>query len=660
MTTREGSLGGKDMKLVKRVKEKIRKRHRLYNNASTLTNSDKDTYHEHYSTDTDDDESTEFVLNNYQKNMLKNRENKRLNLSFEDNVEGDWKNELCLIGDKYWSSNRCLTETVSAVLKSGGTNPNDIRLSVNTIRRKRSKLRHATAKSIDTIKTNNLKNKKWALHWDSKTLKPLTHVGDKEERIAVLLKSGRDEFLLQIIKLDGKADASNEANAILSVLQSYGVEYKDISALVFDTTALNTGTKTGIVVQLERKMNKKLIQLPCRHHYIELVASACCSVVYSSSSIATSSKSTTSPFEPIFVSFKKVWNSLNQSRFETFERKDCSRDLIGNVNETVEFLQNWLSNDGKNCARKDYKELAILALIFLNGSNKFTENYKLLAPGACHHARWMSRIIYTFKIALLRNQLHDTFNLDLLNNITSLALFFAVFYVKQWFGASVGCEAPKSDLLWLKQFHKILLHSTRFPKLFSKLAVVSKQKLLDHTWYLSERLVTFSLFSDQITIDEKQVIRKAILSHQKNQTNSDMQLPQINSYQCELLQLKDFVGPDSWTFLNLLVLNDESSNASTSKSHALDFMNHHPTNWGQLSSYTDMVDRVKSLPVVNDAAERALGLLTEFQRNTTPKSEHQKQCLYKIVKEMRNKQYNKATSSERVTKKQIFDTVYKW
>ena len=50
-----------------------------------------------------------------------------------------------------------------------------------------------------------------------------------------------------------------------------------------------------------------------------------------------------------------------------------------------------------------------------------------------------------------------------------------------------------------------------------------------------------------------------------------------------------------------------------------------------------MVDRVKSLPLVNDVAERALGLLTEFQRNTTPKTEQQKQYLYKLVKEIRNK-----------------------
>ena len=91
-----------------------------------------------------------------------------------------------------------------------------------------------------------------------------------------------------------------------------------------------------------------------------------------------------------------------------------------------------------------------------------------------------------------------------------------------------------------------------------------------------------------------------------------MQLPHINPTQCELLQLKDFVGPDSWTFLNLLVPKNESLNASSSTSHALDFMDHHPSKWGQPGSYTNMIDRVESLPVVNDVAERALGLLKEF------------------------------------------------
>ena len=114
--------------------------------------------------------------------------------------------------------------------------------------------------------------------------------------------------------------------------------------------------------------------------------------------------------------------------------------------------------------------------------------------------------------------------------------------------------------------------------------------------------------------------------------------------------MNDFVDLDSWTFLNLLVPKNKSLNAYSSTSHALDFLNHHPSKWGQLGRYGDMVDRVKSLPVVNDAAERALGLLTEFQRNTTPKTEQQKQYYYKFVKEMRNRQSDIATSSERVTK----------
>ena len=72
-----------------------------------------------------------------------------------------------------------------------------------------------------------------------------------------------------------------------------------------------------------------------------------------------------------------------------------------------------------------------------------------------------------------------------------------------------------------------------------------------------------------------------------------------------------------------------------------------------MSSYNLIRERVSNLPTVNDAAERDLGLLTEFHSKTSPQNEEQKQYLFKVVKELRAQQGDLATSSERVTKKTI-------
>ena len=55
--------------------------------------------------------------------------------------------------------------------------------------------------------------------------------------------------------------------------------------------------------------------------------------------------------------------------------------------------------------------------------------------------------------------------------------------------------------------------------------------------------------------------------------------------------------------------------------------------------------------MVNDAAEHALGFVTEKNTPTTPKSEEQLQALYKVVKGVREKLAKLNTSSESVVKK---------
>ena len=104
--------------------------------------------------------------------------------------------------------------------------------------------------------------------------------------------------------------------------------------------------------------------------------------------------------------------------------------------------------------------------------------------------------------------------------------------------------------------------------------------------------------------------------------------------------LKDLVGTDSWTFFSLLGISRN-------------FLKLDPKDWSDSTEYQDGENVVKKMAVVNDACERALGLITEFNTNRVTKDPKQKQFLYQAIRDLRSKQADVATSSERCTKRNI-------
>ena len=113
------------------------------------------------------------------------------------------------------------------------------------------------------------------------------------------------------------------------------------------------------------------------------------------------------------------------------------------------------------------------------------------------------------------------------------------------------------------------------------------------------------------------------------------------------IHLYDLVGKDSWKMFSLLGIDSEFLNIAVNK-------------WTETSSYLKGKEIWSNLPVVNDAAERALGLATEKNTNTAPKSDSQRQALYKVVKGLREKLSKLATSTEVVTKKSLTSVDYNW
>ena len=104
--------------------------------------------------------------------------------------------------------------------------------------------------------------------------------------------------------------------------------------------------------------------------------------------------------------------------------------------------------------------------------------------------------------------------------------------------------------------------------------------------------------------------------------------------------LQDLVGPDTWTLLQLLHVNES-------------FLKTDPTTWDSQETYSSAKQLANSLCVVNDASERALGFITSYNTGLVTKNLNQKENLRTVVMDMRRTQHQGATSSERITKNNL-------
>ena len=208
-------------------------------------------------------------------------------------------------------------------------------------------------------------------------------------------------------------------------------------------------------------------------------------------------------------------------------------------------MEAFLDSESSKKIKEDYKELTLLSLFFLGGTR--LGGITIIAPGAYHHARWMAAILYTLKISLFREQLLELniFEASILDMVDILGIFLVLFYVKYWLCCTSPSDAPSIDLNLLKLFEKASVEVE--DKQMQDLVNLSKQKLISHLWYLSERLVPFAFFSSRVSNKDKAEIAKEIIKYKTNATIQYTQDMPISNNFCSK-KLKNFIGPDSWTF----------------------------------------------------------------------------------------------------------------
>ena len=236
-----------------------------------------------------------------------------------------------------------------------------------------------------------------------------------------------------------------------------------------------------------------------------------------------------------------------------------------------------------------------------------------------------------------------------IQEITSLAIFLALFYTEPWLTSTNAKDSPINDLKFLKKLTKteesIKKNDTVWPAQFLSLVVRAREKFKNHLWYLSGRLIPFSFFSDNLDVAEKQQLRKTMMKFENSLPSAKQEMPFSSNLGRKTL--KDFVGQDSWAIFQLLDLDSS-------------FLKQPATKWETLESYQHAKKAISNLPVVNNAAERALGLATETNTKAAPKSEEELQALYQVIRGVREKLRATATSTEYVTKKLLAVVTYNW
>jgi len=113
-----------------------------------------------------------------------------------------------------------------------------------------------------------------------------------------------------------------------------------------------------------------------------------------------------------------------------------------------------------------------------------------MAPGAMHHARWLSKVIYSLQIWMFRCQFHLTKTEE--KGLQDVCVFAARVYLKAWITDPLAASAPCSDFLLMKS----LVDYTAINPAISKAA---SHKFLNHLWYLTPELAGLGFFDSTVT-----------------------------------------------------------------------------------------------------------------------------------------------------------------
>ena len=179
------------------------------------------------------------------------------------------------------------------------------------------------------------------------------------------------------------ASGKAQAEATFEVLDLWEL-IDNVTILVFDTPASNSGRRCGATKLLQGLMGKKLFYHACRHHIYELVIKSVYQQIFGSA--------TTGPENVLIKEFKSAWSSIDTTEdIKTLELDPSYKWLEQKAKEVAEVLTQLLSREQEReginrtiLIRDEYKECADNTLVLLNAVPQ--HNATIRKPGAVHSA----------------------------------------------------------------------------------------------------------------------------------------------------------------------------------------------------------------------------------------------------------------------------------
>ena len=277
--------------------------------------------------------------------------------------------------------------------------------------------------------------------------------------------------------------------------------------------------------------------------------------------------------------------------------------------------------------RDDYLEFIELCKVFLGDQKKLT----FKQPGAIHKARWMAKLLYSIKITLLENNIAQlpqgtVTTKHQLPKIRDFVTFATIIYSSWWITCSHTADAPWNDL----DLYKRLL---AYDSVNSSVSQSAIKALKRHLWYLTEEMIPLALFSEIVPNTEKQSIAVKLLAVKpaeevispSNRIGTSFGKPTFPDNIMQSTSLADLVGPNSWFMMRILQIDHQ-------------FLKEGVENWAMCAAYQTSKSNITAINVVNDAAERAVKLSSDFL--SSAKSESHYQNILQVVEQDRKKRPN--------------------
>ena len=496
---------------------------------------------------------------------------------------------------------------ISAIAEALNYNTDELILSSTSCYEKRKKRREELAERSKEV-FGEKKLEAAVVHWDGKLMTDFC-LKKKVDRVPVIVTDAGIEKILNYPALEN-GKGFTQAAVLYETLNEWGLR-DTIKAICCDTTNANLGWRNGAAVLLKQKLKRDLLYLPCRHHIPEIFLHA---------AFLLKLPGTTGPNVAIFQKFRDRWDMFDHAKFKSVDIRSIPSILRAKIpiieQDTKYFLDTVLPRD-------DYKELLLLTRVFL-GLDK-EDGLFFYRPGACHHARWMANAIYCLKMYIFR----EVYPLPIEQEkaMLDVCLFVVFVYISYWYRAPLPIMAPSKDLNLLKTL-------CEYRSVDRSLADSVLQKLENHLWYLSVETCALAFFDETIPKNIKRKMVAALKVERDDDCVTNKKYIINNTSDLLSLRNKDldyFVNEKTLDFFARFEIGTS-------------FLDLDVDQWSNNKDYKRGYLLMKNLKVVNDTAERAIGLVQEYLKEGRVKDEQQMQHLIQVVSDYKVA-YPKATKN---------------